>query len=326
MKKKRLLFNYLPWLLVAALCMPLVGCSSDDDDEPESKTFTFGHFKLKGCYSVGFPNSDITCWNNWSKKGENFNVYMVQNGKIYDAGLVHSTDTIITEEEKGTKHLAFEVGFPETVNKGEAIDVIAFNHAETSLSGGNVECKVDLKRGGTMPLLAYSEHSSTAAISESTSLSSIELLYIYNRTSDIITVKHKGFEVKDKWYYTKANVDVTADFKVNPKGISVSDDVVSGSYKAPADSLTKIWSFYVPTGNKIKDARLVLEINGKEVKTQPISSDVSIEFGQFYTMGVQWDGKNLKWVLSNKETRGSKGKELFGNVNIVYCDDNGSGF
>ena len=135
--------------------MPLVGCSSDDDDEPESKTFTFGHFKLKGCYSVGFPNSDITCWNNWSKKGENFNVYMVQNGKIYDAGLVHSTDTIITEEEKGTKHLAFEVGFPETVNKGEAIDVIAFNNAETSLSGGNVECKVDLKRGGTMPLLAY---------------------------------------------------------------------------------------------------------------------------------------------------------------------------
>lgn len=326
MKKNRLLFNYLPWLLVAALCMPLVGCSSDDDDEPESKTFTFGHFKLKGCYSVGFPNSDITCWNNWSKKGENFNVYMVQNGKIYDAGLVHSTDTIITEEEKGTKHLAFEVGFPETVNKGEAIDVIAFNNAETSLSGGNVECKVDLKRGGTMPLLAYSEHSSTTAISESNSLSTIELLYVLNKTSNDITVKHKGFEVKDKWYYTKANVDVTTDLKVIPKGSSVSGDVFTGAYKVAANDEAKIWNFYVPTGKKIKDARLVLEINGKEVKTQPISSDVSIEFGQFYTMGVQWDGKNLKWVLSNKETRGSKGKELFGNVDIVYCDDNGSGF
>lgn len=325
MKKNRLLFNYLPWLLVAALCMPLVGCSSDDDDEPESKTFTFGHFKLKGCYSVGFPNSDITCWNNWSKKGENFNVYMVQNGKIYDAGLVHSTDTIITEEEKGTKHLAFEVGFPETVNKGEAIDVIAFNNAETSLSGGNVECKVDLKRGGTMPLLAYSEHSSTTAISESNSLSTIELLYVLNKTSNDITVKHKGFEVKDKWYYTKANVDVTADLKVIPKGYSVSGDVFTGAYKVATNDEAKIWNFYVPTGKKIKDARLVLEINGKEVKTQPISSDVSIEFGQFYTMGVQWDGKKLKWVLSNKETRGSKGKELFGNVDIVYCDDNGSG-
>lgn len=276
--------------------MPFVGCSSDDDDEPESKTFTFGHFKLKGCYSVGFPNSDITCWNNWSKKGENFNVYMVQNGKIYDAGLVHSTDTIITEEEKGTKHLAFEVGIPETVNKGEAIDVIAFNNAETSLSGGNVECKVDLKRGGTMPLLAYSEHSSTAAISESNSLSTIELLYVLNKTSNDITVKHKGFEVKDKWYYTKANVDVTADLKVIPKGSSVSGDVFTGAYKVAANDEAKIWNFYVPTGKKIKDARLVLEINGKEVKTQPISSDVSIEFGQFYTMGVQWDGKNLKWV------------------------------
>lgn len=322
MKKKRLLFS-MPWLLVAALCMPLVGCSSDDDDEFEIRTFTFGHFKLKGCYSVGFPNSDITCWNNWSKKGENFNVYMVQNGKIYDAGLVHSTDTIITEEEKGTKHLAFEVGIPETVNKGVAIDVIAFNNAETSLSGGNVECKVDLKRGGTMPLLAYSEHSSTAAISESNSLSTIELLYVLNKTSNDITVKHKGFEVKDKWYYTKANVDVTADLKVIPKGSSVSGDVFTGAYKVAANDEAKIWNFYVPTGKKIKDARLVLEINGKEVKTQPISSDVSIEFGQFYTMGVQWDGKNLKWVLSNKETRGSKGKELFGNADIVYCDDNG---
>ena len=324
MKKKRLLFS-LPWLLAATLCMPLVGCSSDDD-EPESKTFTFGHFKLKGGYLIGFPTYTTTCWNNWRDNGESFDVYLVQNGKIYDAGAIHSTDTILTDDEKGTKHLAFEVGFPETVNKEEAIDVIAFNSVATSLSSGNIECKVNLKRGGTMPLWAYSEHSSTAAISESNSLSTIELLYVLNKTSNDITVKHKGFEVKDKWYYTKANVVVTSDLKATPKGSSVSDDVFTGAYKAAANDETKIWSFYVPTGKKIKDARLVLEINGKEVKTQPISSDISVEFGKFYLMAVQWDGKSLKWILSDSETRGLKGKDMFSNADIVVCDNNGSDF
>lgn len=241
-------------------------------------------------------------------------------------GAIHSTDTILTDDEKGTKHLAFEVGFPETVNKEEAIDVIAFNSVATSLSSGNIECKVNLKRGGTMPLWAYSEHSSTAAISESNSLSTIELLYVLNKTSNDITVKHKGFEVKDKWYYTKANVVVTSDLKATPKGSSVSDDVFTGAYKAAANDETKIWSFYVPTGKKIKDARLVLEINGKEVKTQPISSDISVEFGKFYLMAVQWDGKSLKWILSDSETRGLKGKDMFSNADIEVCDNNGSDF
>ena len=103
---KKLLFC-LPWLLVAALCMPLVGCSSDDDDEPELqkviKTFTFDHFKQYGCYIVGnYSNEDLWCRNVWGNKGASFNVYMVQNGKIYDAGSVHSNDTIFTGEETKT--------------------------------------------------------------------------------------------------------------------------------------------------------------------------------------------------------------------------------
>ena len=325
MKKKRLLF-FLPWLLVAALCMPLAGCSSDDDDEPETKNFTFGHFKIKGGYLIGFPDYTTSCWNNWRKNGESFNVYMVQNGKIHDAGLIHSTDTLLTDDEVGKKHLAFEAGIPATVNKGDAIDVIAFNNVGTTFSGGNIECKVDLKRGGSMPLWAYSKHSSTAAISESSSLSTIELLYVLNKTSNDITVKHKGFEVKDKWYYTKANVVVTADLKATPKGSSVDGDVFTDVNKALANDEAKIWSFYVPTGKKIKEARLVLEINGKEYKTQPISSDISINLGQFYLMAVQWDGKSLKWILSDTETRGMKGKDMFSNADIISCDSPSTDF
>ena len=119
---------------------------------------------------------------------------------------------------------------------------------------------------------------------------------------------------------------LTPDLKATPKGSSVSDDVFTGAYKAAANDETKIWSFYVPTGKKIKDARLVLEINGNEVKTQPISSDISVEFGKFYLMAVQWDGKSLKWILSDTETRGVKGKDMFSNADIISSNSPSTDF
>ena len=51
----------------------------------------------------------------------------------------------------------------------------------------------------------------------------------------------------------------------------------------------------MPTGNKMRDASLVLEINGKEVKTPAVSSEVDIENGNLYVMGVLWDGNSLTW-------------------------------
>ena len=68
------------------------------------------------------------------------------------------------------------------------------------------------------------------------------------------------------------------------------------------------------------------EINGKEYKTQPISSDVNIEFSQYYRMTVQWDGKSLKWVLGDGETRGMKGKDMFSNADIISCDSPSTDF
>ena len=287
--------------------MPFVSCSSDDDDEPETRTFTFDHFKQNGCYLLGYPDWTWNCWNNWDKKGVSFSVYMVQNGIIYDAGQVHSNDTIISDEEKGKKNLPFDVEIPSTINKDAAFDVLAVCYVESSLSGGNIECKVDLKRSGTMPLWDNPLPSSMQTDGKCNSLSTIELLNFCNTSSDSVTIKHKGFDAKDKWYYSKAIVVLTADKKVNGYGSSVDEEVASREYKVASGDTAKIWSYYVPTGKKMKDASLVFEINGKEVKTQPVSSDVNIELGQFYVMAVQWDGKSLKWKLNKNETRGKAG-------------------
>ena len=319
----------MPWLLVAALCMPLVGCSSDDDDdEPEQqkvvKTYTYDYFKQEGRYLIGYPDLKASCWLVWGNKGTSFSVYMVQNGRIYDAGLVHSNDTILTEEERNSKSLAFDVEIPTAIDKDGDIGVIALCDVESSLSGGNIECKADLRRTGAIPTWDNSQLSSLETDGKSYALMTIENVNVRNTTSDTITVRHMGFDAKEKWYYSKAKVVLTADMKVNGYGSSVGEEVFSKTYTVAPGDVAKIWSFYVPTGKKMKDARLVMEINGKEVKTQPISSDLDIEFRQYYQMQLEWDGKSLKWKLNSKETRGFEGKDMFSNDDIIESEANGS--
>lgn len=330
MKKKRLLL-FLPWLLVAALCIPLVGCSSDDEDdgldEPvikTYKTYTFDFFKLYGRYQVGYPDLKPSCWKRWLKSGGSFNTYLVQNGRIYDAGIVHSNDTLLTDEERDSKSLTFNVAIPSSLDKDGKVGVIAFCDIEPSLSGGNIECNADLKRKGLIPLYAYADASSVGNVCKSSALTTVELVCVENATSDTITVRHKGFEAKDKWYYSKAKEVLNADATITTKGLSLGDDVVSDVYKVAPGDVAKIWSFYVPTGKKMNDARLVAEINGKEVKTSAVSSDLDIELGQHYRMHCIWNGKSLKWKLSNSETRGLKNQVR--NTDVIVCDGNGSDF
>ena len=177
-----------------------------------------------------------------------------------------------------------------------------------------------------MPLWDNPQPSSMQTDGKCYSLSTIELLNIHNTSSDSVTIKQKGFDVKDKWYYSKAKVVLTADKKVNGYGSSVDEEVASNEYKVAPGDTVKIWSFYVPTGKKMKDARLILEINGKEVKTQPISSDVDIELGQFYAMAVQWDGKSLNWKPNKKATRSLKGNVRVGDPIIMTGDSPSSDF
>lgn len=311
MKKKRLLF--LPWLLMAALCMPLAGCGSDDNDDspltpvnpntpkPERdkvyKTFTFYYFKKEGRYLVGNFNNYPSCWVIWNKGGASFQVYLVQDGKIFNAGRSHSNDTILTDEECISKALTFDVELPTNINREGLIDMIALNNTESSIGDGKIVCKADLRRGGSFSLWDNSGYKVGAgkAIPSSYSLTTVETMSIENNTSDTITVKHKGFDAKEKWYYSKANVNIAANMSVDARGVSVGEEQVSDAIKVAPGESGSIWSFYVPTGKKMTEASLVLEVNGKEVRTAPVSSGIEILLGEFYRMSVIWDGKNLDW-------------------------------
>ena len=305
MKKNRFLF--LPWLLVAALCLPLFGCGDDDEkDEPDVpaerqkyiRTFTFDYFKQNGQYLVGFPERIPTCWLIWGTGKHSFMVYLVQSGKIYYTGWADSNENTDTEEERTSKSLTLNVEIPSNINRDMPYDMIALLYnVDATLSNNRIVCNADLDRDNSIYLWNH-----TGANTGTYSLMTTERLFVDNNTTDTITVRHKGFDAKEKWYYSKATVSLSADMQATGQGSSTSEEVVSEPIKvAPADYST-IWSHYVPTGKKMTDVCLVLEINGKEVKTPPISSDMDIKLGEYYCMWVKWDGKNLEWVLQEDET------------------------
>ena len=307
MKRNRFKF-FMLWLLAAVVCVPLTGCSGGEDEEdpapidngkPERekvyKTFTFDYFEQTGRYLVNFPDYKPSCYVIWGSKGTSFQTYLVDNGKIYYAGWAHSNDTILTEEERTSKALAYNVEIPTNISNRELCDVIALNNVDAVLSDGKIVCNADLKRDGSYPLWDHSGAKAGAGVGRSYALTTIEWLYVYNNTSDTITVRHKGFDAKEKWYYSKAKVILTADMQANGQGSSVGTEVVSKPVKVAPGGESNLWSYYVPTGKKMTDASLILEINGKEVKTPAISSEVDIENGNLYAMGVIWDGNSLTW-------------------------------
>jgi hypothetical protein len=122
-----------------------------------------------------------------------------------------------------------------------------------------------------------------------------EALFVVNKTSSPITFTHKGFNVDKKWYSKMAKVSlISGEVKsLSEYGDESSNAVEVSAYKA-GDYAKRINSFYVPNGNKIQDAQLVAEINGKEVRSvNRISSDVTLELGKSYGMVAVWDGENL---------------------------------
>lgn len=312
--KNSLLF-YLLWLLAAVLCTPLVSCSGDDDEEdikPQEEserekhidTWTFAYWKVEGRSLIGYENSRPDVWVIWGNEGTHFSIYLLQDSKFYNAGWVHSNDTILTEEERVSKDLAFNVDLPSNINKDKPYNVVALPYygVDTSLKNNKIECNTDLVREWEFRVWNHGNDiypGGRPLGAKSALLTTLEAVVVKNDTSDSISVRHKGFDATDKWYYTKAIVSITPDLRTEPVGTSTAGDVTSEPKKIASGEYGWFYSFYVPTGKKMTNARMVLDINGREVKTEPISSDVEIECGKYYRMIVKWDGKKLEWVLDN---------------------------
>ncbi len=306
------------WLLTTVMCLPLVGCSVDDEDDSDDivrekrvmkkETFEFTAFRKEGVYLVGYsPAKRPSTFCRWSAAGCNFIAFLYQDGRLHYIGnFIHSKETSLNDNQREME-LTYEVPLPTSIDPTRDYGAIAFSaEVETALVNNRITCNADLKRDYRGYIWdddthkAVSDHSmGGGAICHSRSVMTIEGLYVYNNTADTITIKHKGFEAAEKWYYTKATVNMATDLSIETKGTSTYGDVTSEIRKVAPSNKLYITSKYVPTGNKMTDARLVLEINGKEVKTEPISSNVEIKYAEYYEMEVNWNGEKLEWITEH---------------------------
>lgn len=110
-------------------------------------------------------------------------------------------------------------------------------------------------------------------------LGAYEILHFKNKTANTVSVTFSGFKTDNPWYYDYAAYNPLEDrLLVGSSYVPISDlnhDMVTS--KVPTESTVQFQTWYIPTGEKMKDAVLELVIDGKTVTAvNTKSSDVTI--------------------------------------------------
>lgn len=279
----------------------LSGCSKDDNDDDKGSVARVDTYAITppfvyGRYLVNNPSGRATLDNNWGTKGSSFHVFVLQGNAYTEIGTIHSKETSIASADT-KKPVHIDVPIPASIDVSKPYKVVATGASEEKpvLTNNRIVCEAELKRGASYCPSWYILQGGVSSNSQSSYLINYEGLYISNHTGKSIKVKHKGFDTADKWYCKKGRVSITPSLDLEMSVISSSGEAISDEITIEAGKGDYIASSYIPTGKKMTNAQLVLEIDGKEVKTPVISSDISIENGNYYRMDVKWDGTNLEW-------------------------------
>ena len=160
--------------------------------------------------------------------------------------------------------------------------------------GNELYYRTDLHRGGNFGLYFKTVSGQWSVETSSRVAGTAEILYVINKTDKPVKFRHRGFDAEQKWYYTHAEVSIDKGIIVNTEqeGEAVSEEgevpVFTGK------NAFKVFSYYVPNGNKIQNAQLIAEIDGKEVRSENrISSDITLLTDHAYGIFAVWDGEKL---------------------------------
>lgn len=152
----------------------------------------------------------------------------------------------------------------------------------------------DLHRGGSFgTFFKVVGQKGTTSVNEQVA-GTVEVLYVINKSGKAIKFRHKGYDAEKKWYYTHAEVSMDKGTVVNAEQGAEALSDVTDIPVFTGNSLGRSYSYYVPNGNKIEDAQLICEIDGKEVRSSNrISSDISLQTNHVYGIFAVWDGERL---------------------------------
>ena len=160
--------------------------------------------------------------------------------------------------------------------------------------GNELYYRTDLHRGGNFGLYFKTVSGQWSVETSSRVAGTAEILYVINKTDKPVKFRHRGFDAEQKWYYTHAEVSIDKGIIVNTEQ---EGDAVSEEGEVPVftgKNAFKVFSYYVPNGNKIQNAQLIAEIDGKEVRSENrINSDITLQTDHAYGIFAVWDGEKL---------------------------------
>lgn len=143
-----------------------------------------------------------------------------------------------------------------------------------------------------------------------------EILHIKNKTDRSISFSLNGFSADLRWYRESGAIRLIDKQFFSDLSYERMDK--SPSISIPSNSSDMIVSWYIPNGQKIANASLVAEIDGKNImSTNTISSGVTLCTGIAYHMYATWDGKDLKFDKGDVATESTI---FVGPSEIVFGD------
>lgn len=220
------------------------------------------------------------------------NVYAKQDGQIVDCGQCSAT---LDSDRKKLTVKYNEKGLINTTKE----HTVYFSLRALTIKDNVPYVKSELNRTGSFYTVGKASLKTSGATVQGRVNGVEERAYIVNKTNSPIKFKHKGFSANELWYYSSAEISLD-NMQTVVNGEAVKSDVESETIEVPLLSDNK-WAYvnshYPPNGKKIKNATLIAEIDGKEVRTSnTLSSDLDIVSGNAYLYVVEWDGKELRFV------------------------------
>lgn len=298
-------FGYwLPlWMLIPITVCLLWGCSSDDSkSEPTQTPVKFS--LLISCpqmeseiqaYSSEGAEVDTRFYSRFNDDAS-YQVLARQNGDMIDLGEFRVKKTSNDGAEG-----RLDVDASGKLSAGKPYDIYIIG-GSYRWDESNLYYKKKLTRSGGFSTWLKLNSTSIPSKASDNMTGTGEILFVINKSGSPIKFKHKGFDVEEKWYYSYAEVSVDNGKVVNAENGSEVEGVECNVPVFTGKNTANIYSFYVPNGNKIQNAQLIAEIDGKEVRSvNRISSDIEIQPNRSYAMFAVWDGEKLTLGDENGE-------------------------
>lgn len=291
------------FLQVLLSIIAFVGLNSCTDENETATNNRFREVRISfadkttrvGLTPSGYYGDMIAKW----QDGDQIHVILSKESKVFDLGNVPVRN--ISEDGKTG---VFQYALPEELDGEDYYELSCFtSNCQPKIKDGDIYYQASIVR---QPIKDFKvrvmfnqmviEENSFGIFSH---YGTYEILHITNKSDKSISFSQNGFDADLRWY--KESGAIRQFDKGFYTDLSYEKTDKSPTITIPANCSDMIVSWYIPNGQKIDNATLVAEIDGKDVKSSnTISSDVTLCTGIAYHMYATWDGKELKFDKSNE--------------------------